>query len=44
MQIEELAGSVARDGLDGATTHVVLTPRDRLAPLSRPVSRKSSNA
>jgi putative hemolysin len=35
MQIEELAGSVARDGLDGATTHVVLTPRDRLAPLSR---------
>jgi putative hemolysin len=35
MQIEELAGSVARDGLDGATTHVVLTPRGRLAPLSR---------
>jgi putative hemolysin len=35
MQIEELAGSVARDGLDGATTHVVLTPRDRLAPLCR---------
>ena len=34
-RIEELAGSVARDGLDGATTHVVLTPRGRLAPLAR---------
>jgi putative hemolysin len=31
-RIEELAGSVGRDDLDGATTHVVLTPRDRLVP------------
>jgi putative hemolysin len=31
-RIEELAGSVGRGGLDGATTHVVLTPRDRLVP------------
>jgi putative hemolysin len=31
-RIEELAETVARDGLDGATTHVVLTPRDRLVP------------
>ena len=31
-EIEELAGSVGRDDLDGATTHVVLTPRDRLVP------------
>jgi hypothetical protein len=31
-RIEELAGSIARDGLDGATTHVVLTPRDRVVP------------
>jgi putative hemolysin len=28
--IEDLAGSAGRDDLDGATTHVVLTPRDRL--------------
>ena len=34
VQIEELAGSAGRDGLDGATTHAVLTPRDRLAPLA----------
>ncbi len=32
--IEELAQSASRHGLDGATTHVVLTPRDRLAPLA----------
>jgi putative hemolysin len=31
-RIEELAGSASRDDLDGATTHVVLTPRDRLVP------------
>jgi putative hemolysin len=31
-RIEELAGSVGRDDLGGATTHVVLTPRDRLVP------------
>jgi putative hemolysin len=29
-RIEELAGSAGRDDLAGATTHVVLTPRDRL--------------
>jgi putative hemolysin len=28
--IEELAGSTAHDQLDDATTHVILTPRDRL--------------
>jgi Acyltransferase len=31
-QIEELARPVARDELDDATTHVILTPRDRLVP------------
>jgi putative hemolysin len=31
-RIEELAGSAGRVDLDGATTHVVLTPRDRLVP------------
>jgi hypothetical protein len=31
-RIEQLAGSVGRDDLDGATTHVVLTPRDCLVP------------
>jgi putative hemolysin len=31
-RIEELAGSAGRDDLAGATTHVVLTPRDRLVP------------
>ena len=31
-RIEELAGSAGRADLDGATTHVVLTPRDRLVP------------
>jgi putative hemolysin len=33
-RIEELGGSAGRDGLDGATTRVVLTPRDRLVPLA----------
>jgi hypothetical protein len=32
-RIEE-GGSAGRDGLDGATTRVVLTPRDRLVPLA----------
>jgi putative hemolysin len=31
-RIEELAGSADQGDLDGATTHVVLTPRDRLVP------------
>jgi putative hemolysin len=31
---EPLAGSAGGDCLDGATTHVVLTPRGRLAPLA----------
>jgi hypothetical protein len=35
MAIEELAGSAAHDELDGATTHVILTPRDRLMPCAR---------
>ena len=33
-RIEELARSAGRDGLEGTTTHVVLTPRDRLVPLA----------
>ena len=32
--ISAAARVFARDGLDGATTHVVLTPRGRLAPLA----------
>jgi hypothetical protein len=31
-RIEELAGLAGRADLAGATTHVVLTPRDRLVP------------
>jgi putative hemolysin len=32
MEIEELASPAAHDEFDGATTRVILTPRDRLAP------------